>query len=266
MNSLFASLKRLTAVIKYQELLLNLVRREISQRYKQSILGSAWVILNPLSQLLVMTFVFSNVLKVPSLGVPFIIFLSVGLLPWNLFANSLAFSSQSLVTNSNLITKIYFPREIFVYATIIAKIVDFFFASLLLVGFLIIFKMSVDLMILWLPLIFLIQIIFTSGLALILAALNLFYRDIQYLLTLILTLWMYLTPIIYPVEVIPLEFRPLLALNPMAVIINAYRQVILAHKPPNFQSLGLATLLALITFFIGYSIFKKLEGQFADYV
>ena len=250
----------------YRELLWNLAYREINQRYKQSVLGYAWVILNPLFQLIVMNFVFSVVLKVPSIGVPFIIFLTVGLLPWNLFLNSLTSSTNALVSNSNLITKIYFPREILVYSTIIAKIVDFLFSCIVLVAFFIIFHTILTPMILWFPLIFAIQMIFTVGLSLLLASFNLFYRDIQYLLFLILTLWMYLTPIMYPIEIIPVRYRFIFSLNPMSVIINAYRQTILGGGSPNFSSLFIALIMSLFVLMLGFYVFKKNEGKFADYV
>ncbi len=251
---------------EYRELLLNLAHREINQRYKQSILGYAWVILNPLFQLIVLSFVFSVILKIPSLGIPFIIFLSVALLPWNLFTNSLSSSTNVLVTNSSLITKIYFPREILVYATIIAKIVDFLYSCLVLILFLVIFHVQINIMILWVPVIFAIQLIFMTGLSLILSAFNLFYRDIQYLLNLILMLWLYVTPIMYPVEIIPEKYRLAFSLNPMSVIVNAYRQVILGGGMPNLNSLSIALLMSLIVFGAGFYMFKKLEGQFADYV
>lgn len=250
----------------YRELLWNLANREITQRYKQSVLGYAWVILNPLFQLLVLSFVFDLVLNVDSWGVPFIIFLSVGLLPWNLLASSLTSSTNVLVSNSNLITKIYFPREILVYSTIMAKMVDFLFSCIVLIFFLIIFQIPITTHILWLPLIFLIQLIFMFGISLLLAALNLFYRDIQYLLSLVLMLWMYMTPIMYPIELIPERFRFILSLNPMAVIVNAYRQVIIAHSDPNLSSLGIALVISFGVFFGGFYLFKKMEGQFADYV
>jgi len=250
----------------YRELLWNLAYREINQRYKQSVLGYAWVILNPLFQLIVMNFVFSTVLKVPSQGVPFIIFLTVGLLPWNFFVSSLSSSANALVGNSNLITKIYFPREILVYSTIIAKFVDFLFSCIVLVIFFIIFKITVPLTIIWVPLIFFIQVIFTIGLSLILASFNLFYRDIQYLLNLITLLWMYLTPIMYPVEIIPQKYRFVFSLNPMSVIINAYKQTILGGGQPNYTSLAIAFFMSVFVLFIGFYIFKKSEGQFADYV
>lgn len=259
-------LKNISLFWRYRELLLNLSRREIAQRYKQSVLGYTWVILNPLFQLLVMNFVFSTVLKISSLGVPYIIFLSVGLLPWNLFTQSLTSSATVLVANSSLITKIYFPREILVFATMIAKTVDFLFSCTVLVVFLIIYKIAPTNMLWWIPLIFIIQFFFTAGIALIVAAYNLFYRDIQYVVALLLILWMYITPIIYPIEVIPSQFRFILSLNPMAVMVNAYRQVIVGRGMPNIISLSIGFLTSFLVFLIGYGIFKKLEGEFADYV
>jgi len=250
----------------YRELLWNLANREITQRYKQSVLGYAWVILNPLFQLIVMSFVFDTILRIPSLGVPFILFLSAALLPWNLFTQSLTSSSNVLVSNANLITKIYFPREILVYSTILAKIVDFFYSCLVLVFFLLIFKIPLTLHFIWLPVIFVIQLFLMAGISLVVAALNLFYRDIQYLLNLVLLLWMYITPIMYPIEIIPPQYRFIMSLNPMAVIVNAYRQVLLSGKGPNIYSLGVAALVSFTIFVIGFIIFKKLEGEFADYV
>ncbi len=258
--------KNLKLLWNYRELLWNLANREITQRYKQSVLGYAWVILNPLFQLIVMSFVFDVVLRVSSLGVPFILFLSAALLPWNLFTQSLTSSSNVLVSNSHLITKIYFPREILVYSTIIAKMVDFFYSCLVLIFFLIIFKIPVTIYYLWLPLIFVIQLFLMAGIALLVAALNLFYRDIQYLLTLILLLWMYVTPIMYPIEMIPAQYRFIMSLNPMAVIVNAYRQVLLSGNPPNLYSLTVAGLISFAVFAFGFTVFKKLEGEFADYV
>jgi ABC-type polysaccharide/polyol phosphate export permease len=250
----------------YRELLFNLAKREIAARYKQSILGYGWVIINPLAQLLVLSFVFSTILRVNSLGVPFIIFLAVALLPWNFFSASLTHSANALVSNSSLITKIYFPREILVYATIIAKIVDFLFSVLILMFFLAFYHVPMTIMVLWIPLIFLIQLLLTTGISLMLAAFNLFYRDIQYLLTLVIMVWMYLTPIMYPIEIIPERFRFIMSLNPMAVIVNAYRQVIIGGGAPNTQSLAIGFFISVFIFIIGFMIFKKLEGQFADYV
>ncbi|MFZ5376668.1 MAG: ABC transporter permease [Patescibacteria group bacterium] len=259
-------MKMLSIFRDYYELISELTLREVKQRYKQSVLGYAWVMLNPLFQMLVMAFVFSQLLRVSDLGVPYPIFLYAGLLPWTLFTNSLAASTTALVGNAGLLTKIYFPREVFVVSTILAKIIDFFLASLIFVVFMIFFRIPLTWNILWFFPIFIIQTIFTYGVSLFLAAANLFYRDIQYLLNLALLVWMYLTPVIYPVEMFPANYRWIFQLNPMAVIINAYRQTILGGGFPNLGSLGIALLLSMIFLIVSYKLFKKLEGVFADVV
>lgn len=251
---------------RWSELRYQLISREIKSRYKQSFLGYAWVILNPFLQMLVMTFVFSLIVRVSSLGVPYAIFLYTALLPWNLFANSLAHATNSFVANSELIKKIYFPRQIFVQSTLIAKLVDFALASTILGLFMLLYHVPVTINILWVLPILIIQEIFTYGMALILATVNLFYRDVQYVLSLILVLWMYLTPVIYPIEMVPLEYRFIFKLNPMAVLVNAYREVILGGNMPKLSSLGIALLVSLITLYIGKKIFTRLEGLFADVV
>lgn len=256
----------LTIFTQYRELLAELTQREIKQRYKQSVLGYAWVILNPLFQMLVMAFVFSKIMRMPPLGVPYSVYLYAGLLPWTLFANSLTSAVNSLVGNAGLITKIYFPREIFVASTIGAKIVDFLLALSVFLIFLIYFQTPITFHLLWILPIFLIQQLFTYGLSLILAAANLFYRDVQYIFNLVILVWMYLTPVIYPVELFPEQYRWIFQLNPMAVIINAYRQVLLAGAEPNYLSLGIALSLSLALLAIAFKLFKRLEGVFADVV
>jgi ABC-type polysaccharide/polyol phosphate export permease len=248
------------------ELTRQLTLREIKSRYKQSFLGYAWVIFNPLAQMLIMTFVFSIILRIPSLGVPYPLFLFSALLPWNLFSNSLSHAVNALVENAPLIKKIYFPREIFIKSTLIAKVVDFLLATLIFIAFAIYYKSTVTWYVLWIIPIFLIQELFTYGLALGLAAINLFYRDIQYLLSLILVLWMYVTPVIYPMEMVPEKYRFVFMFNPMAVIINAYRQVILGGSNPNYSSLLIAFLLSVVVYLVGKKVFKQLEGLFADVV
>jgi len=260
-------IKEIHAVFKWHELLWQMVGREVKTRYKQSILGYFWVILNPLAQMLVMSFAFSIILRVPtnsSSNIPYSIFLFVALLPWNLFANSLSSASGSLVGSASLITKVYFPRTILVLSTILAKIVDFLFALTVLIIYMIVYQIPVNLNLLWVIPIFFIQQIFTLGLSLFFAASNLLYRDIQYLLSLLLTLWLYLTPVIYPADIVPAKFKIFFQLNPMAVIINAYRQTVLGGGPPNYTSLLIALLLSTLVLFLGLSYFKSREKIFAD--
>lgn len=264
---MFLLLKEIKAIFKWRELLWQMAGREIKARYKQSILGYFWVILNPLAQMLVMSFAFSLILRVPTNSpnnIPYSIFLFVALLPWNLFANSLSSSCSSLVNSSSLITKVYFPRTILVLSTIFAKIIDFLFASIILIIYMIAFRISINLNILWIFPIFLIQQLFTLGLALFFSAANLLYRDIQYLLSLILTLWLYLTPVIYPADLVPARFKIFFQLNPMAVITNAYRQTVLGGGIPNYNSLFIAFIVSLIVLILGLSYFKSREKIFAD--
>lgn len=258
--------ENLKLLLEYRELLWNFAHREITQRYKQSVLGHAWVLLNPLFQMIVVSFVFSLILRVPSLGSPYIIFLSIGLLPWNFFLNSLTSSANVLVSNSNLITKIYFPREILVYATIIAKSIDFFYSCIVLIVFFLIFKTPIASTIIFVPLILLIQFMLTIGLSLLAATFNLFYRDIQYIINLLLILWIYMTPIMYPMEIIPMKYRIIFTLNPMAAIVNTYRVLILGTGTIDITGLWIAFLVSLFVFIVGYIVFKNYEGRFADYV
>ena len=260
-------LKEIQAIYKWRELLWQITAREVKARYKQSILGYFWVVLNPLAQMLVMSFAFSIIMRIPtnSAGnIPYSIFLFVALLPWTLFSGSLGSAAASLVSSGSLITKIYFPRTILVMATIIAKIIDFFFALSVLVVYMIIYQIPININILWVIPIFFIQQIFTLGLSLFFAAANLLYRDIQYLLSMILLLWMYVTPVIYPADLVPEKYRFVFQLNPMAVIINAYRQVILAGEIPKYSSILVALLVSFITLLIGFNYFKSREKIFAD--
>ena len=264
---MLAIVKEIKDVLKWRELLWQMTSREIKARYKQSILGYFWVILNPLAQMLVMSFAFSIILRIPtnSAGnIPYSIFLFVALLPWNLFANSLSSACGSLVSSSSLITKVYFPRSILVISTIIAKIVDFFFANIVLIIYMIVYQIPINWNILWIIPIFLIQQIFTLGLSLFFAAANLIYRDIQYLLSLGILLWMYLTPIIYPADLVPSQYKIIFQLNPLAVIVNAYRQTILGNGSPNYTSLVIALLVSVIVLIVGLSYFKSREKLFAD--
>lgn len=248
------------------ELLKHLALREIKARYKQSFLGFFWIILNPFFQMVILSFVFSLILRFKDLGVPYPVFVYAGLLPWLFLTNSLTSATGVLVENQSIIKKIYFPREILVLSTLLAKTLDFIFASAIFIFLLLWFKLPFTaFMLLFIP-VFLIQFLFTYSLALFLSAVNLFYRDVQYLFNLILTLWFYLTPIIYAVEFFPEKWRWIFKLNPMSVFINAYRQVLLAGDWPKWDSLGVGLVMAIVLFVISYKIFKKLEGTFADVV
>lgn len=253
-------------VIKYWELIKHLTLRDIRVRYKQSFLGYFWVILNPLFQMIIMSFVFSKLIRIQNLGVPYPVYVYAGLLPWLFFANASTSAMNSLVSNSSLIKKIYFPREVLVFSSLLAKVFDFLLASVIFIIILIFFQIPFTwYMLLFIP-IFIIQFIFTFGLSLFLSSLNLFYRDIQYLFELIVILWFYLTPILYAVEFFPERYRWIFQLNPMSVFINAYRKVLLGGDFPNLTSLGIGIVISIVIYILARKFFKKTEGVFADIV
>lgn len=253
-------------IVTHWELIKHLTLREIKARYKQSFLGFFWIVLNPFFQMLIMSFVFAQIIRPSDLGVPYPIFVFVGLLPWTLFSSSLHSASSSLIDNASLIKKIYFPREVLVISTLFAKLVDFFIASVIFIAMMLFFRMEFSWhMLLFFP-ILAIQFLFTFGVSLFLSSVNLLYRDIQYLFQLVLNLWFYLTPIVYSIEFFPEQYRWIFKFNPMAVFINAYRQVLLGKDIFNISSIFIGLALSVIIFIFSYTLFKKLESVIADIV
>ena len=249
-----------------RELLWNMTVRHLRGQYKQSILGYAWALVMPLSQMVTLAFVFATLLKLDSGDpkIPFPLFLFVGLLAWNFFSTALASATDSVVGASSLVTKVYFPREILPAAAILTKVVDLFFASIILVAMMLYYGHAPTWTALWIPALFLIQFVFTLGLSLPLAALNLFFHDVRYLVGVVLNLWFYMTPIIYSIDRIPEKYRFMFNLNPIALFINAYRRVLLQDTNPGIEKVALGLAISLVTFLIGYFIFKKMEPGFAD--
>ncbi len=249
----------------YKYLLYQLTLREIKARYKQSFVGYAWVLLNPFAQLLVYSFVFSIVFHFPTNNIPYIVFLYAALLPWTLFQSSITSATQSLVDNSTLLKKVAFPREVIPYASVLAKIVDFGFSALLFTGLVIVLRVPISFSVIYVIPIFLIQLLLTTGISLIFSAFNLFYRDIQYLTNLLLMLWMYMTPIVYPLSLVPGKYVWLYKLNPTVGIIEGYRSSLFGY-PFEWTIIGWSAFISIAVFMIGYSLFKRSEKYFADIV
>jgi len=260
---MFASFLRPFIQNKY--LLSQLIIRDIRSRYKQSIVGYAWIILNPLAQLLVFSFVFSIVFRFPTGGVPYSIFLFIGLLPWIYLQTSISTSVLVLVDNDNLLKKVSFPREVLPYSVIFAKLLDLLFASSMLVLFMLYYRVPFHPTALYLIPLFFIQLVLVSGLALFLSAANLFYRDIQYVTNLVLLMWMYLTPIVYPLSLVPAQYTPLYKLNPMVGIVEGYRSAVF-NTPFDLGTIFWSAISSLLIFIFGFWLFKKTEKTFADLV
>lgn len=255
----------LTPFLSYKFLLSQLILREVKSRYKQSIIGYAWVILNPLAQLLIYSFIFSIIFRFPTNNTPYSIFLFIGLLPWIYLQSSLSAATMSLVENSDLLRKVFFPREVLIYSVIVSKSVDFLFACLVLIAFLIYYQIQPAATTIFLIPLFLIQVMLMTGISLMLSTFNLFYRDVQYLVNLLLMLWMYLSPVVYALSLVPKNLVFIYKLNPMVGIIEGYRSSLLGH-PFDKGAIVWALLISFIIFLLGFWIFKKSEATFADIV
>lgn len=247
-----------------RELLFVWTRREFRVRYSQSLLGVAWVILQPLALMIIFTVVFSAFLRVPTGGVPYPVFAYTALLPWTFLTSALSTAIPSLANNFTLVSRIYFPREILPLANVFTSLIDFMIASVLLLAMILLYQVPVTPYLLLVPLLVVIQLALTIGISLVGAAENVFYRDIRYVIPLVLQLWLYMSPVIYPPEVVPERLQPLYFLNPMAALIDGYRRVILFGQPPQWPYVLIAAGVSFAVLVLGYRRFKRAERKFAD--
>ncbi len=254
----------LAAFWRRRDLLWQMTVRHLRGQYKQSVLGYAWAFVNPLSLMLILSFVFSVILRFESQGIPYPLFVLVGLLPWIFFAGALSSATESVVGASNLVTKVYFPREILPTAAVFTKVVDLGAGLIILAALMVYFGHPPEWTAVWVPILFFIHLLFALGLSLPLAALNLYFHDVRYLVGVVLTLWFYLTPVIYPMDIVPQSYRVIYDLNPNALMINAYRRVLLDGVSPGLDRLLLGLTISLCTVLVGYYLFKRMEPGFAD--
>jgi ABC-type polysaccharide/polyol phosphate export permease len=252
-----------------REVLVHLISRNLRSQYKQSVLGYAWILLNPISQLATLAFIFSVVFdgpqRVPG-EAPFILFIFVGLLPWIFFANAVGVATESITGGSSLITAVYFPREILVVAGVLVRFVDLLAGGAILAVLLLESGQPITLAALWVPVLFVLNVVFVIGLVMPLAALNLFFHDVRYLVGVIIYLWFFFTPILYSTASIPQRYAIIWDLNPIARMINAYRYALLDGVSPPLESVLILALASFAALIGGYFLFKKLEPGFADYV
>lgn len=257
-------LVQLKELYRYRSLIWNLVGRELKARYRGSFLGFFWTFLNPLLLVSVYTLVFSVYLRF-GMENDYIPHLISGLLPWLWFSSSLLEASGSIVAGGNLIKKILFPAEVLPLVVVLSNCVNFLFSLPILLLLVALFK-SIHLSILALPIVICIQVVFTAGLAFMLSALCVRYRDIQHLLGNLLTFWFFLTPIIYPLERIPEKFRFLVNVNPVASLIIAYQDIFYRGQLPNFPQLLIVAIMAVIMYTMGAAVFDRYRGTFAEEV
>ncbi|HVH29664.1 MAG TPA: ABC transporter permease [Vicinamibacterales bacterium] len=251
--------------VEYRELLLQMILRDLLLRYKQTVLGFGWAVFMPIVNTIVFSIIFTRVTHIETRA-PYPLFAYCGFLVWNFFAASLRFSVLSLTNNSNLVKKVYFPREIFPFSAILVCLVDFLVGSVVLGGLMIYYGYSVTPALLFLPIVVAVSIAFTAGIALILAMSNLFYRDVKYITDVILTTWMFGTAVAYPVEGVGGQLGILLAINPMTQIVNAYRDVVLYGQLPAVAPFAATASASVVVLMVGWHLFHRAEFAFAEHI
>lgn len=251
---------------EYRELLYFLTWRDIKVRYKQTALGMAWVVLQPLLLMLVFTIVFGRLVELPSDRISYPIFTYTALLPWQLFSRALNEGSMSLIAHERVITKTYFPRILLPASAVLASLIDFGIAFLVLIGFIIFYGVYPGLAIFTLPLFVLLLVLAAFGVSLWLAAFNVMYRDVRYMLPFLTQIWMFATPIIYPVSVVPDSWRLLYSLNPMVGVVEGFRWALLGESNGMDVTIGLSVFVVAGVLGGGVLYFQSVQQTFADVI
>jgi len=252
---------------QYRDLLYTLSLHRIKVRYKQSVLGIFWAILQPLSMMFIFTFIFSLIARMPQEGAPsYAIFVYAALLPWNYFSTGVGNATNSLVSHSQFVTKVYFPREILPFTYIVAALFDFGVASVLLGALMIYYRVALTLNVLYVVPIILVLSCFATAISLIFSATQVRIRDIGVAVPLLMQLWMFATPVIYPLSAVPVRLRPLYMFNPMVGIIENFRQVVLRGQALDARSLSISAVISVVLLLVSYLYFKHIEATMADVI
>lgn len=253
-------------ISKYRDLFYFLVIRDIKVKYKQTVLGGLWAIIRPFFMMVVFTLFFGKLAKIPSDGIPYPIFSYTAMVAWTYFATSIADSANSLVGEANLISKVYFPRIIVPLSPVLAGLLDFCIAFIVLIGMMVYYNIYPNIMIIFLPVLVLLMVLTASGVGMFLAALNAKYRDIRYTIPFVIQLWMFVSPVVYPASMVPVKYQFLYALNPMVGVIEGFRAVLLGTVAFPTQLIMISALVSVVLFAFGLLYFKQMERYFADVV
>ena len=256
----------LREIWRYRELLYYLAWRDVRVRYKQTAIGAAWAILQPFLTMVVFSVIFGHFIRMPSGGAPYPVFAYAALLPWIFFAGALNRSGNSLVSDANLISKVYFPRMILPFAAVVALLVDFGIAFIILLGMMLFYGIVPGIAMLALPLLFLLAAVTALGIGLWLSALNVKYRDIGYIIPFLVQFWLFVTPVAYPSTIIPERWRYFYSLNPMVGVVEGFRWAPLGQQSVRGVFILLSTVVVLALFISGLFYFRRMEYEFADVV
>ncbi|MDO8680102.1 MAG: ABC transporter permease [Acidobacteriota bacterium] len=250
----------------YFELLMNLTRREVKGRYSQSLFGAGWAIAQPLAMMAVFTLVFSRLGQMPSGGAPYPLFAFSALVPWFFFSNSVNSGTTSLVTYRNIVTKTYFPREIVPLAQVGSRLVDLAAASALFALLMAYYNVGVGSWIALVPIFVLLLVLFTLGVTLTTSAINVFYRDVSPVVQIGLQLWLYLTPVAYPLSAVPDKYRPYFLLNPLTGVVEGLRAVLVFDRAPEWEVVSISAALIVGLLIASIALFKSTDKYFADVI
>jgi lipopolysaccharide transport system permease protein len=257
---------RLDELWHYRELLYFFVWRDVRVRYKQTMLGGSWAVIQPLFTMVIFSLFFGKLARIPSDGLPYPIFSYTALVPWTLFANGLGQSANSLVGCANLIKKVYFPRMAVPIGTVLAGIVDFFLAFIVLLGMMIYYGAMPTLRLFWVPFFVLLALITSLGTGLWLSALNVQFRDVRHILPFITQIWMFATPIAYSSSLVVPSWRTVYAMNPMVSVIDGFRWTLLGTAMPSISMMAISVLVSSVILISGAFYFRRMERTFADIV
>ena len=257
---------RLGELWEYRELLYFLIWRDIKVRYKQTVLGAAWAIIQPLFSMLIFSLFFGRLAKIPSDGIPYPLFSFAALVPWTFFANGLNQSSNSLVASANLIKKVYFPRLTIPVAAVLAGVVDFALAFIVLLGMIALYGVAPTINMLWTPLFLLLALVTSLGVGLWLSALNVQYRDVRYIVPFVTQVWMFSTPIAYPASLLSEPWRTIYGFNPMVGVVEGFRWALLGTNTAPGATIAVSSLASLVILVSGAFYFRHMEKTFADVV
>jgi len=255
-----------TRLIAYKDLFLIFIWREFSIRYKQSIIGILWAVLQPLSMMLLFTFIFTYVMPIRITKCPYALFFYAGLLPWSFFSSSLNYAIPSLTNHYNLVTKIYFPREILPLSGVAVAFIDFLLACGVYVLLLIAFKARICWNILWFVPLFALLLVFTAGVAMVLAALNVYYHDVRLASSFLIQLWFFASPVIYSMDQVSLKLKLILFLNPLTFIIENMRRCVIEGRGVVLWQFLFMTIFVMLFFLLSYKLFLSTEKKFADVI
>jgi len=250
----------------YFELFMNLTRREVMGRYSQSLFGAGWAIAQPLATMAVFTLVFARLGSMPSGGAPYPLFAYAALVPWFFFSNSVMSGTMSLVTYRNIVTKTYFPREIVPLAQVGSRLVDITASSALYIVLMVYYGLGITPWAALIPLFVLLLLLFTVGVTLATSSINVFYRDVNPVVQIGLQLWLYLTPVAYPLSAVPERYRLFFLLNPLTGVVEGLRSVLVFGREPEWQGVGISAALILTIFISALILFKSTDKYFADVI